>query len=111
MAKAKVTDEALARALPADLADRVLRQAEEAEEAAKRHKATFDLPKVLIEAIREIAEAERVSRSDLAAWALAEFVLAYRAGEVDLKTHREPATRSPWADWRLRIGPLEDVSS
>ena len=104
MAKASVTDEALARALPSDLADRILKQAEEAEEAIKRHKATFDLPRGLIEAVREIAEAERVSRSDLAGWALAEFVRAYRAGKVDLKEHREPAARSPWADWRLLIG-------
>lgn len=105
MAKAKVTDEALAKALP-DLADRFLEQAEEAEEAAKRHKATFDLPKKLIEAIKEIAQMERVSRSDVAAWALAEFVRAYRRGEVDWTEHREPVTRSPWADWRLVIGEL-----
>jgi len=105
MAKASVTDAALARAVP-DLADRMLNQKEEAEEATKRHKATFDLPAALIKAIREIAEAERVSRSDLAGWALAEFVRDYRAGEVDLKAHREPAARSPWADWRLPIGEL-----
>ena len=105
MAKAKVTDEALAKAIP-DLADRILKQAEEAEEAAKRHKATFDLPKKLIEAVKEISLAEKVTRSDLAAWALAEFVRAYRRGDVDLTEHRQPVTRSPWADWRLKIGEL-----
>ena len=105
MAKTGVTDAALARAMP-DLAARLLAQAEEAEEATKRHKATFDLPKKLIEAVKEIAKEERVTRSDVAAWALAEFVRAHRRGEVDLTGHREPVTRSPWADWRLRIGEL-----
>jgi len=103
MAKAKVTDETLKRA---GLLDKLLEQAEEAEEAAKRHKATFDLPKKLIEAVKEIAKEERVSRSDVAAWALAELVRAYRRGEVDWTECRDPVARSPWADWRLRIGEL-----
>ena len=102
MARADVTDEAAARALP-DLTDRLTQQAEE---ATRRYKATFDLPKLLIEAIREIAETERVSRSDLAAWALAEFVRSYRKGKIDWSGCRKPATRSPWADWRLIIGKL-----
>ena len=67
----------------------------------KRSKATYDLPKPIVQAVNEIAKAEEVARSDVAAWALWELIRRYRAGEVDWTDHRELATRNPRARWRL----------
>lgn len=63
------------------------------EEKNKRPKATYDLPKALIEVVQDISDSESVPRSDIAAWALIDFVERYQAGNVDLESHKKP-TRS-----------------
>lgn len=57
----------------------------------KRPKATYDLPLAMIEAVNATAEQEDVARSDIVAWALAEFLDRYQAGEVDLSESKRPA--------------------
>ena len=71
-----------------------------------RSKATYDLPQPIIAAVNEIARAEKVTRSDVVAWALAELLAEYRAGRVDWTEHREPAIRNPRAVWKLTIREL-----
>lgn len=68
-----------------------------------RSKATYDLPQSMIAAVNEIAKVEKVTRSDVVAWALAELLAEYRAGRVDWTEHREPAVRNPRAVWKLTI--------
>ena len=72
----------------------------------KRSKATYDLPRAIVKAVNEIAKAEGVARSDAVAWALAELVAQYRAGEVDWTECREPAVRNPRAAWKLVLPDL-----
>ena len=69
----------------------------------ERSKATYDLPKAIIEDVNEIAAAEEVARSDVVAWAIWELVQRHKAGEVDWTGHRERADRNPRATWKLVI--------
>ncbi len=79
--------------LQEQLEARERRKAETERRARKeaRPKATYDLPLSLIEAIQTIADEEQVSRSDVAAWALADFVTRYRGRDIDLREHKERA--------------------
>jgi hypothetical protein len=52
--------------------------------------ATYRLPEELIEALKQIAEEERVKIADLATFALQSFVRDYKAGKVTLPKS-EPA--------------------
>ena len=84
----------------AQLETREQRQREERRK--RRPKATYDLPLGLIEAVKQIASEESVAQSDVAAWALAEFVERYRGGVVDWTEHKQPA-RSLRVDWKLEL--------
>lgn len=68
----------------------------------ERPRQTYDLPQEVIDAIAEISEEEKVSLSDLAAWALSEFVMQYRAGEINLEPHKE-FSRSLRYVWTLEL--------
>ncbi len=69
---------------------------------SQRSKATFDIPAKLKEALEEIAGELGCSVSSVAAFLLAEGVLRYRAGELDLREHREYIGNLRWY-WRLRL--------
>ncbi len=69
----------------------------------KRSKATYDLPRSIIQAVNDIAQAEEVTRSDVVAWALQVFIKRYHAGNVDWTHHRKPAVNNPRATWKLVI--------
>lgn len=84
--------------LKAQLEIRERRQAKN--RRAKRPKQTYDLPLSLIEAVQAIADEEGVSQSDIAAWALADFVEQYRANQIDLREHMMPA-KSLRFTWKL----------
>jgi undecaprenyl pyrophosphate synthase len=58
---------------------------------AQRPKATYDLTLSLLDAVERIAEDEDISKSDVVAWALCEFLERYEAGEVDLEPFKVAA--------------------
>lgn len=95
-------------ATPADIDDELRAQVEHRERRRREEKRkerprqTYDLPQELIDAITAISEQESVSRSDLATWALAEFVIKYRAGDIDLEPHRE-FSKSLRYNWTLEL--------
>lgn len=63
-------------------------------------KATYDLPARIIDNVREVADKERVSQSDVAALALVTFLERYHAGEVELQ---KATVRSVRFDYRLLL--------
>jgi len=58
---------------------------------AKRPKATYDLTVALIEAVQDVAKREDVAQSDIVAWALADFLDRYRAGQINLSGQKKDA--------------------
>jgi len=68
----------------------------------RRSKATYDLPKRVIMAVDKIASAEGIARSDVVAWAIADLLRRYRAGEVDWSECKGPS-RSPRTEWKLEL--------
>ncbi|NLG48932.1 MAG: hypothetical protein GX552_02330 [Chloroflexi bacterium] len=52
---------------------------------AQRPKATYDLTLTLLDAVERVAKDEDISKSDVVAWALCEFLDKYEAGQVDLE--------------------------
>ena len=68
----------------------------------RRSKATHDLPQWIIRAVAEIASAEGIARSDVVAWAIADLLRHYQAGEVDWSECKGPS-RSPRTEWKLEL--------
>jgi len=66
----------------------------------REQRATYDLPPTLRERIRLLAEAERLPASQLVTLALARFLQAFDAGEIDLSSYKQPSA-SPRYDWNL----------
>lgn len=92
---------------PSDLTPRQLaRQARErAKIRARRElRATYDLPPVLRERIKDLAESERLPASQLVTLALARFLKDLEEGKVDLTPFKQPS-RSPRYDWNLVLPP------
>ena len=58
---------------------------------ARRPRMTYDLPRDIIEGVREVAKSESVCASDVVALALCEFLDRYKAGDVDLEPLKTPA--------------------
>jgi hypothetical protein len=73
--------------------------------ARREQRATFDLPPALRQRIMDLAESERLPASQLVTLALARFLSAHTAGEVDLSALKQPS-RSPRYDWNLVL-PVE----
>lgn len=73
---------------------------------ARRSKATYDLPPELITTIGEIAEAEGISRSDMAAEFLIRAVNYYRTGSLVLDNEKRSARSLRW-DWKLILSELD----
>lgn len=66
-------------------------------------KMAYDMPSDVIEAIREIANEESVSQSNLVAVILANWINAYRTGDVQInEAQRIPARHLRWL-WRIEI--------
>lgn len=70
--------------------------------ARKEHRATYDLPPVLRERIKDLAEQQRVPTSQLVALALARFIRELEEERLDLGEFKQPS-RSPRYDWNLAI--------
>ena len=80
-----------------DAAQRELRaqlQAHKRRTTKKRPRASYDLPAAMIAAVQDVAGREGVAQSDVVAYALADWLARYEAGEIDLAEHKSPS-RSP----------------
>lgn len=86
--------------LQAQLTVRERRKA--AQRKAERPKATYDLPLALLDAVESAAAEEDISKSDIVAWALVEFLERRARGEVDLEPHKRPA-RSLRVECKLEL--------
>jgi len=62
---------------------------EKARKDASRHKVGLDLPPVLHESLRQIAEGEHISVSGLVTYYLYRGVLDYEFGKVDLSPYKQ----------------------
>lgn len=69
-------------------------------QSRRDQRATYDLPPLLREDIRELAEELRIPASQLVTLALARFMNEYRNDSVDLGKYKQPS-RSPRYDWNL----------
>ncbi len=73
-------------------------------QARREYRATYDLPPVLREQVKALAEQQRVPASQIVTLALARFMNEYTAGIIDLDELKRPS-RSPRYDWNLAIPP------
>ena len=69
-------------------------------QARRDQRATYDLPPVLREELRDLAESIGVPASQLATLAIARFLIDYRENKIDLDGFKQPS-RSPRYDWNL----------
>jgi len=69
-------------------------------QARREQRATYDLPPVIREQIRLLAEEQRIPASQLVTLALIRFLRDYVAGQIDLGQYKQPS-RSPRYDWNL----------
>lgn len=76
-------------------------------QARRDQRATYDLPPVLREELRDLAESIGVPASQLATLAIARFLIDYRENKIGLDGYKQPS-RSPRYDWNL-IFPEELV--
>lgn len=78
--------------------------------ARREQRATYDLPPLLRQEIKEMAEKERVPASQIVTLALIRFLQDHDQGEVDLSQYKQPS-RSPRYDWNLVIPEKKQFSS
>ena len=69
-------------------------------QSRREQRATYDLPPMLRESIRSLAEELKIPASQLVTLALIRFMRSYNAGEIDLGQYKQPS-RSPRYDWNL----------
>jgi hypothetical protein len=71
-------------------------------QARRDQRVTYDLPPVIREHIKDLAEELRLPASQLVTLALARFLKEYNRGEVELSEFKHPS-RSPRYDWNLEF--------
>ena len=71
-------------------------------QARKEQRATYDLPPVIRESVRQLSEELRIPASQLVALALIRFLRDYQNESVDLGQYKQPS-RSPRYDWNLNL--------
>lgn len=71
-------------------------------QARRDQRATYDLPPLLRERIKSLAEELRLPASQLVTLALARFMQEYDQGSIDLGFYKRPS-RSPRYDWNLEF--------
>jgi hypothetical protein len=81
-------------------------------EARRDQRVTYDLPRLLKEKIRVMAEEHNLPASQLATLALVRFLDDMERGKIDLESMKV-ASRSPRYDWNLKISSpyiyIEDI--
>jgi hypothetical protein len=71
-------------------------------QSRREQRATYDLPPVLRQQIKDLAETERLPASQLVTFALALFLQQLSVGAIDLNQYKRPS-RSPRYDWNLEL--------
>ena len=69
-------------------------------QSRRDQRATYDLPPSIREAVRDLAENQRLPASQLVTLALSRFLSDYSVGQIDLGKYKQPS-RSPRYDWNL----------
>jgi hypothetical protein len=69
-------------------------------QARREQRATYDLPPVLREELRDLGESLGIPASQLATLALARFLVDFHEKRIDLDEYKQPS-RSPRYDWNL----------
>jgi hypothetical protein len=69
-------------------------------QSRRDQRATYDLPPSIREAVRDLAESQRLPASQLVTLALARFLADFSTGQIDLGKYKQPS-RSPRYDWNL----------
>lgn len=69
-------------------------------QARRSQRATYDLPPLVRQMIKEIAEKEGVPASQVVTYALLNFLQSYQKQEIQLGLLKKPS-RSPRYDWNL----------
>ncbi|MHC1781258.1 MAG: hypothetical protein AB9891_00620 [Anaerolineaceae bacterium] len=81
-------------------------------EARRDQRVTYDLPHLLKEKIRDMAEEHNLPASQLATLALIRFLEDMDHGKIDLESMKV-ASRSPRYDWNLKLSSpnifIEDI--
>jgi len=70
--------------------------------ARREQRVTYDLPPILRQRIKDLAESEGVPASQVVTLALMRFLNEYAEGKVDLALFKQPS-RSPRYDWNLNL--------
>lgn len=78
-------------------------------QARKPQRATYDLPPVLRQRLKQLSDSLRVPASQLAALALLRFFQDLDSGALDLGKFKTPS-RSPRYDWNLELPELYQFS-
>ena len=83
---------------------KLARQAREREKirARREQRVTYDLPPLIRQRIKELAEEQRVPASQIVTLALARFLRELDDEKVDLTPYKRPS-RSPRYDWNLEL--------
>ena len=68
--------------------------------ARREQRATYDLPPIVRQIIKEMADTHAVPASQIVTLALARFIQDINNGKVDLSDYKHPS-RSPRYDWNL----------
>jgi len=82
--------------------------------ARREQRATYDLPPLLRQRVRAMAEEQGLPASQLVTLALLRFLKQFEAGEVELSRYKQPS-RSPRYDWNLSfpadlLAPLKSTA-
>lgn len=86
-------------ALPRKERERISRERAKIQ-SRRDQRATYDLPPLIREMVRDLAEDLRLPASQLVTLALARFLSDYGNGLIDLGKYKQPS-RSPRYDWNL----------
>lgn len=71
-------------------------------QARRSHRVTYDLPPVVRQKIKKIAEDEGLPASQIVSFALVRFLTNHALGNIDFGIYKQPS-RSPRYDWNLVI--------
>ena len=71
-------------------------------QARREQRATYDLPPLIRNRIKDMADDERLPASQLVTLALIRFLEDFDRGQIDLGLYKQPS-RSPRYDWNLII--------
>jgi hypothetical protein len=90
------------RSMPVASRKKVKRERAKAE-ARKGQRALYDIPEWLIEAVKKVAAERGTSASQVAKYAIWEFLKAEKTGSSDLGEYLVPASKNPRFDFVIEL--------